>query len=284
MTDVRTLLQRSTRELTASGSPSPRLDAEVLLMRLLKIDRLELCMRPDKELTGEECTEYFRWIERRGRGEPVAYITGTKEFWSLVFEVDRNVLIPRPETECLIEEVLRSCGREAQQPRIIDIGTGSGAIGVALACELPSARLIATDVSPGALSVARRNAERHGVAGQIEFLEGDLFASAAGEFDVIVSNPPYIPEDVYPLLPEGIRAFEPPEALIAGPDGTDFHRRIIAEGAGRLKPGGGMFLEVGEGQRRLVEGLFQETGLYDRIRFRADYAGMDRVASARRKI
>ncbi|MBM4313229.1 MAG: hypothetical protein FJ122_04835 [Deltaproteobacteria bacterium] len=116
----------------------------------------------------------------------------------------------------------------------------------------------------------------------MEFMEGDLFASAAGEFDVIVSNPPYIPNGVYPALPEGIRAFEPREALVAGPDGADFHRRIIGEGTGRLKPGGHIFLEIGEGQKGLVEPLFQEKGLYDSIGFRADYGGMDRVATARR--
>jgi len=280
MTDIRTLLHRSTREITAGGSPSPRLDAEVLLMNILKTDRLQLCMHPEKELTEEECTGYSRWIERRRRGEPVAYITGGKEFWSLFFEVNRDVLIPRPETECLIEEVLKCYGREAGRQRIIDIGTGSGAIGVVLAKELPSARVTVTDISRGALTVARRNADRHGVAGQMEFLEGHLFASAVGEFDVIVSNPPYIPDDVYPLLPEGIRAFEPREALIAGPDGAAFHRKIIREGTDRLKPGGRIFLEIGEGQKGLVEALFQEEGLYDSIRFRADYGGMDRVAVA----
>jgi release factor glutamine methyltransferase len=282
MTDIRTLLHRSTRELAAGGSPSPRLDAEVLLMNFLKTDRLQLCMRPDKKLTEEECTGYSRWIERRRRGEPVAYITGEKEFWSLLFEVNRDVLIPRPETECLIEEVMKCCGREAGHLRIIDIGTGSGAIGVVLAKELPSARVAVTDISRGALTVACRNADRHGVAGQMEFLEGHLFASAVGEFDVIVSNPPYIPDDVYSLLPEGIRAFEPREALIAGPDGAAFHRKIIGEGTGRLNPGGLIFLEIGEGQKGLVEGLFREKGLYDSIRFRADYSGMDRVAVARK--
>jgi release factor glutamine methyltransferase len=282
MTDIRTLLQHTTRALASSGSPSPRLDAEVLLMNFLKTDRLQLCMRPERELTEDECTGYFQWIERRRRGEPVAYITGGKEFWSLLFEVNRDVLIPRPETECLIEEVLKCYDRESGDLRIIDIGTGSGAIGVVLSRELPSARVAATDISRGALEVARRNAGRHGVAGRMEFIEGDLFASAVGEFDIIVSNPPYIPDDVFPLLPEGIRAFEPRQALIAGPDGTALHRDIIREGTGRLKPGGRIFLEIGEGQKRPVETLFQENGLYDSIRFRVDYGGMDRVAVARK--
>jgi release factor glutamine methyltransferase len=282
MTDIRTLLHLSTRELAASGSPSPRLDAEVLLMYFLKIDRVQLYMHPERELTKDVCAGFFPWIERRRRGEPVAYITGQKEFWSLPFEVNRDVLIPRPETECLIEEVLRRCDRGADRLRIIDIGSGSGAIGVVLAKELRTARVTVTDISRGALASARRNADRHGVTGQMEFLEGHLFASAVGAFDIIVSNPPYIPDDVYPLLPEGIRAFEPREALVAGPDGAAFHRMIIREGEGRLLPGGWIFLEIGEGQRGLVEALFQERGLYDSIGFRADYGGLDRVAAARR--
>ncbi len=283
MTDIRAILHRTTRDLMAYGSPSPRLDAEVLLMHLLKTDRLQLCTRPEKILTEAEAAGYARWVERRCQGEPVAYIVGEKEFWSLRFEVNREVLIPRPETECLIEEVLGCPVPEVDDPRIIDVGTGSGAIAVALATELPAARIVATDIANGALKVARRNAVRNGVAERMEFFEGDLFASVTGHFDLIVSNPPYIPDGAYPLLPEGIRAFEPCQALIAGPDGTVFHRRIIREGANRLKAGGWIFLEIGEGQRGLVEALFAETGGYEEIRFRKDYGGIERVAVARRK-
>jgi release factor glutamine methyltransferase len=283
MTELRTLLRDTARDLLAHGSPSPRLDAEVLLMRFLKIDRLQLCLHPEKTLSGGEAAGFACWVERRRRGEPVAYITEEKEFWSLIFAVDPAVLIPRPETECLVEEVLACSGARSEAPRIIDIGTGSGAIAIVLARELPCGCVTATDLSPGALEVARRNAVRHGVAGRIEFLQGDLFAEASGAFDLIVSNPPYIPDDVYPLLPAGIREFEPREALLAGPDGTAVHRRIIREGARRLHPGGGIFLEIGEGQKALVDALFREGGFYDTIRFRADYGGMDRVAMARKK-
>jgi len=282
MTDIRTILLQTTRDLTACGSPSPRLDSEVLLMRLLKTDRLQLCMHPERNLTEGEAAGFARWVERRRRGEPVAYIVGEKEFWSLIFQVNRDVLIPRPETECLIEEVLERCGPEAGDLRIIDIGTGSGAIGIALAKEMPAARVVATDISPGALEVARQNAIIHGVADRIEFLHGDLFASASGSFDLIVSNPPYIPDEDYPRLPAGIREFEPRQALIAGPDGTAFHREIIRGGAHRLKAGGWIFLEIGEGQKELVETLFRQEGFTDTIRFRKDYAGMDRVAAARK--
>jgi release factor glutamine methyltransferase len=283
MIDIRTILRRTARDLTACGSPSPRLDAEVLLMHLLKTDRLQLLTHSEKVLTEVEVAGYDRWVERRCQGEPVAYIVGEKEFWSLLFEVNREVLIPRPETECLIEEVLGCPVSEADGLRIIDIGTGSGAIGVVLATEFPAAHVVATDNSGGALEVGRHNAVRHGVDGRMKFVEGDLFASETGNFDLIVSNPPYIPDDVYPLLPAGIREFEPRQALIAGPDGTTFHRRIIREGANRLKAGGWIFLEIGEGQQGLIETLFRQAGYYDTIRFRRDYGGIERVAMARRK-
>jgi release factor glutamine methyltransferase len=283
MTDIRTTLQRAARELAAGGSPSPRLDAEVLLMRFLRMNRLQLCMQPERELSQEEAAGFALWVERRNLGEPVAYIIGEKEFWSLRFEVGREVLIPRPETECLIEEVLRFYRPPGEGLRILDIGTGSGAIGVALARELPGARVAATDISPGALAVARRNAMAHGVAGRMEFFQGDLFAAVSGDWDITCSNPPYIREDQYDLLPEGIRNFEPRGALIAGADGVAFHRRIIREGAHRLKAGGRIFLEIGEGQRDRVEALFRDNGGYYDISFRKDYGGVDRVASARKR-
>jgi release factor glutamine methyltransferase len=283
MTDIRTILHRTTRELAAGGSPSPRLDAEVLLMRCLGMDRLQLCMQPERELSQEEIAGFTRWIERRSLSEPVAYILGEKEFWSLRFEVSREVLIPRPETECLIEEVLRFYRPPGEGLRIIDIGTGSGAIGVVLARELPAARVAVTDISPEALAVARRNALSHGVSGRMEFVQGDLFAALSGGFDIVCSNPPYIQKDQYDLLPEGIRNFEPREALMAGPDGVAFHRKIIWEGAHRLKAGGRVFLEIGEGQREAVEALFEENLGYDDISFRKDYGGINRVVSARKK-
>jgi release factor glutamine methyltransferase len=282
MTDIRTILQRTTCNLTAGGSLSPRLDAEVLLMRFLGMDRLQLCVQHQRELSEGEEAGLARWIERRSLGEPVAYILREKEFWSLRFEVGREVLIPRPETECLVEEVLRWGRPPGVGLRILDIGTGSGAIGIALARELPAARVVATDISPEALTVARRNAQNHGIAERMEFFQGDLFAAISGDFDVICSNPPYIPEDEYAVLPAGIRNFEPPRALIAGPDGLEFHRRIIREGLNRLKAGGRICLEIGEGQRDRVEALFRESG-YDDISFRRDYGGIDRVASAIKK-
>jgi release factor glutamine methyltransferase len=282
MTDIRTILHRTTCDLTESGSPSPRLDAEVLLMRFLEMDRLQLCLQPERELSEAEAAGFARWVERRSLGEPVAYIIGEKEFWSLPFAVGPGVLIPRPETECLIEEVLRLNPPPGQGLRMVDIGTGSGAIAVVLARELPAARVAATDISPEALAIAQRNARVHGVDGRMDFFQGDLLAAVPGDFDIICSNPPYIPEDEYAILPAGIRNFEPRSALIAGPEGLDFYRRIIAEGFPRLKAGGRIFLEIGEGQRAPV-GALLEAGGYGEISFRKDYGGIDRVASARKK-
>jgi len=282
MTDIRTALRRAARDLNGSGSPSPRLDAEVLLMRFLRMDRLQLSMQPERELSQEEAAGFARWVERRSLSEPVAYILGDKEFWSLRFEVGREVLIPRPETECLIEEVLRFYRPPGEGLRVLDIGTGSGAIGGVLARELPAARVVATDISPGAIAVARRNAMAHGVAGRMEFFQGDLFAAVSGDLDIICSNPPYIPEGVYGLLPAGIRNFEPRGALIAGPDGMAFHRKIIREGVHRLKTGGRIFLEIGEGQRDRVAALFRAEDGYRDIDCRKDYGGIDRVVLARK--
>lgn len=281
MKDITTILRETTRLFAASGSPSARLDAEVLLMRYLGIDRLELICHPRRELTADQEAGFDSWVRRRCQGEPVAYIVGEKEFWSLAFEVTRDVLIPRPETECLIEEVLKLPLPEA--PRIAEVGTGSGAIAVALAREIPRARITATDISEAAIEVARRNAVRHGVADRIEFVRGDLFAGASGPFSLVVSNPPYIPETVFRDLPAGIREFEPSSAFLAGPDGLLFFRRLIGEGAERLSACGWLVMEFGEGQRAPLEDLFRQNGQYDTIRFRVDYGGADRVVCARRQ-
>lgn len=282
MTDIQTILKRATQDLAASGSPSPRLDAEVLLMHALQVDRLQLLLHPERELAEAERTAFAAAVARRRRGEPVAYIRGEKEFWSLAFEVSPAVLIPRPDTECLVEAVLARCGDPAGAPRVIDIGTGSGAIAVALARELPAAAIVATDISREALAVARRNAARHGVAGRIAFRCGHLFAAAAGSFDIIVSNPPYIPAGLHPQLPPGVRDFEPRGALVAGGDGLACLREVIGEGVARLRPGGWLCLEIGAEQGEAVAALLREAGGYGEIGIGQDYGGLDRVATARR--
>jgi release factor glutamine methyltransferase len=280
--DIRTILADATLELADSGSDSPKLDADVLLMHLLKIERSRLLSHPELKITEKQKNDFTRLIERRKSGEPVSYIVGSKEFWSLDFKVTKEVLIPRPETECLIEEVLRFYVPSSDGLRICDIGTGSGVIAVVLAKELPSVRVVATDNSAGALAVAAENALRHGVAGRIDFVRTDILAGVSGAFDVLCSNPPYVSADEYPLLLEGIRRFEPGEALLAGEKGLAMHRKIIAKGARRLKAGGRIFIEIGAGQKDAVISFLMEEGGYCDIYCRKDYGGTDRVLSARR--
>jgi release factor glutamine methyltransferase len=282
--EIREVLNQATVDFTRSGLASPRLDAEVLLAHCLGMDRYGLYREPERDVDDEAIRGFRALVARRRQGEPVAYLTNSREFWSLPFAVNGDVLVPRPETEILVEEVIRACRDEGREkPLILEIGTGSGAISVALARELPGARITATDISPGALRVAAGNAAANGVADRIDFVQGDLLASLRGVFDVIVSNPPYIAAEEYARLPADVKVFEPPGALLAGPEGTEFHQRIIQEGWRYLIPGGELYMEIGYGQQGRVEGLLKEMNRYEKIRFRRDYAGIERVAAARRK-
>ena len=276
-------LTKAIHVLKSSGCATPGLDAEVLLSACLKMDRTRFHIDREQSLTENNYQEFRRCIERRKHGEPVAYIVGKKEFWSLPFEVNKHVLIPRPETEILVEEVLKVCsGLKTGNLRILEIGTGSGAISVSLAHELKNAHIIATDISLDAIKVASRNAQINDVANQISFLQGNLFEPVPGKFDIIVSNPPYISNDEYDRLPSGVRDFEPELALLSGVDGTAFHKELIKAGGIHLKPGGWSFMEIGAGQKEMVEYMLNESNLYDNIAFRDDYAGIERVAIARR--
>jgi release factor glutamine methyltransferase len=276
-------LNEAVHVLKSCRCASPGLDAEVLLSACLKKDRTRFHIDREQSLTENELQEFRRCIERRRSGEPVAYIVGKKEFWSLPFEVNKHVLVPRPETEILVEEVLTVCsGMKTGNLRILEIGTGCGAISVSLAHELKNAQIIATDISQEAIKVASRNAQINDVANQISFLWGNLFEPVSGKFDIIVSNPPYISKEEYDRLPTGVRDFEPESALLAGADGTAFHREIIKAGGIHLKPGGWSFMEIGAGQKEMVEYMLNESNLYDNIAFRDDYAGIERVAIARR--
>lgn len=283
-TTIGNCVNRAARDFDEQGLASPRLDAEVLLAHILRADRSYLYRHPEEPMNREAVSAFQSLTARRLRGEPVAYLLGRKEFWSLVFEVNEQVLIPRPDTECLVEEVLKvSTAVVSFGFRILDLGTGSGAIGVALAWELPHTHVVATDISPGAVDVSRRNAKRHGVEQRMTFLAGHLFTPLSGKFDIIVSNPPYICTTAYQALPVGVRGYEPASALLAGSGGTFFHEQIIAGCAEYLNEGGWLFLEIGSEQRQRVEALLAASDLFEKIRFRRDYAGLDRVAAAKRK-
>lgn len=259
-------------------SPHARRDAELLLMRVLGHDRAWLLTHPDASLNLEQSQQFESWIERRARHEPVQYILGEQEFYGLSFRVTPDVLIPRPETERLVEAVLQRVPAE-RRLRICDVGTGSGAIAVVLAHALPQAELTALDHSCAALAVAEENAERHGVTGRIRFVESDLLAAVRGErFDVAVSNPPYV-ADSETLEPQ-VRDYEPHGALFAGATGLEVYRRLIPEAREALDTGGWLIMEIGHGQREGLAGLLAD---WDAVDFLPDLQGIPRVATARRR-
>jgi release factor glutamine methyltransferase len=268
--------------LKEKGSESPRLDTEVLLAHALGCRRIELYTRYE-EAAPEEARRRFRdLVRQRVEGCPVAYLVGRKEFFSLDFEVGRDVLIPRPDTECVVNECLR-LARGLPEPTVLDVGTGSGAIAVAVARQHKAARLTATDLSPAALAVAERNAARNGVAERIRFLLGDLFAPLPpGEpFDFILSNPPYIAHEEMESLPFGVRHYEPHLALDGGPGGFAVLDRLVDQARRSLKPGGFLILEIGSPQEEHARqriGAYPEYQLGKTVR---DGSGHPRVLVAR---
>ncbi len=277
------LLRWTTQHFETKGIETPRLDAELLLAFALGCDRLRLYLEFEKPVTPEERGAFRALVRRRGEERvPVAYLTGTREFWSLPLAVTPDVLIPRPDTETLLDAVLaRGPGREAAFSAL-DLGTGSGAIVLALAMERPRAELTATDLSTAALAVARKNAEALGLAERVRFLPGDGFAPVAGErFDVIVSNPPYVAEALASGLAPELR-HEPALALFAPGDGTALLRRISAEAAAHLRPGGLLALELAPAQAGDVTQCLAAAGFAEIAEHR-DLAGRVRAVSALRR-
>jgi release factor glutamine methyltransferase len=273
---VREALLSATAKLHSLATA--RRDAELLLMRVVGRDRAWMMTHADAELTTEQISRFEKWVARRARQEPVQYIVGETEFYGLTLRVTSAVLIPRPETEHLVEAVLARVGRGAAV-RICDVGTGSGAIAVALAHALPLARVMAVDLSAAALDVARENAERHGVAERVRLVESDLLHAVRGErFDVVVSNPPYVAEGE--VLEAQVREYEPREALFAGPTGMEIYPRLIPEAWEVLAPGGWLLMEIGHGQREALAELLMG---WDGVEFVADLQGIPRVAIAQRR-
>lgn len=271
------LLQSTADFLTGRGIEGGRRDADLLLGQVLQLDRVGLYLNFERPLIAAELDAYRELIRRRVAREPLQYILGETEFWSLALTVSPAVLVPRADTEVLVEEALT---RLPDTGRILDIGTGSGAIVIALAHERPEASCVAIDIDPAALAVARANAARHALDGRIVFDTGDLFQLAAGTFDLIVSNPPYIPAaDLTGLMPE-VRDYEPRRALDGGADGLDAYRALTRQAPERLSAGGWLLVEVGIDQADAVRELFTSAGFSD-IFVRADYGGIDRVVGGR---
>jgi release factor glutamine methyltransferase len=283
---IASALAETEAELATLGVGNPRLEAEVLLAYALGIDRSRLFARLRDALTREELTVVHGLLQRRARHEPLQYITGIQEFWSLAFKVDARVLIPRPETEVVVETALRLLSHSALRTphsTILDVGTGSGCIAIALARELSQVEVWATDISAEALAVASENARRQGVAERIHFLQGDLFLPVADRrtgFDLIVSNPPYVACSDFATLQPEVCDWEPRVALDGGPDGLDFYRRLLTEGPAYLRAGGWLVMEIGHGQGAAIIRLAQEQGDLTAPTCITDYAGKERVTVA----
>lgn len=266
--------------------PDSYVDAEYLLAYVLGCRRKDLLVHPEKGLSNEEMDRFRDLIERRGRREPVQYITGEVEFRGLLFRVNGDVLIPRPETEILVEGAVNSLKeRDINGATVLDLCAGSGCIAVSIAKELPYSSVYAVDISAGAIEIARENAKRHGVEDRIIFLVGDLFEPVEpldleGKIALIVSNPPYVSKKEMEGLQPEIKEYEPLHALYGGEDGLDFYKRIIHESPFYLSPGGLIIMEIGYGQADSVKGLLEKGGVFTHIEVKKDLAGLDRVIKA----
>jgi release factor glutamine methyltransferase len=278
MTAVAALLAQAARELDGM-SDSPRLDAEALLAHVTGKNRAHFRAWPEKEFGAAEEAEFRLLMEKRLAGQPIAYLVGEREFWSRPFKVTPDALIPRPETELLVELALQRIAAD-RPARIADLGAGSGAVAVTLALELPHSEVVALDISPAALAVARDNARRLGAA-NARFLQSDWFAALPPfeRFDIIVSNPPYIAEGDSHLEQGDVR-FEPRLALIAGIDGLDAIRRIVREAPSRLHPGGWLLFEHGHDQAERARGSLREAG-FGEVESCKDLQGIERVSGGR---
>ena len=281
------LLTWTTDYLKQHGSQSPRLDAEVLLAHARGCKRIELYTAFDQPADDATRTAFRELVSRRAKGEPVAYLVAKREFFSLSFRVTRDVLIPRPETESLVVRLIdlaKEFGITRPNLRIADVGTGSGIIAICAAKHLPQARVVAIDSSDAALTVARQNVADHGVANRTEFVQSDLFDAVGQDrrFQIIASNPPYVRESELARLPADVRDFEPRQALVAGPRGTEVIERLIAQAAERLERGGWLLMEISPMIEAAARDLVTNHGAYELGPTFKDHAGQPRVLQAKR--
>ncbi len=283
MTTIKDVLAQGTQQLAEADLQSARLDAQVLLAHVLGVERSTFYAYPEREVPSNQVAQFFQLIERRRQGEPVAYLVGHKEFYGLDFVVDPRVLIPRPETELLVEAALTQIQRKitaTSLPVVADIGTGSGAIPITLAVEVPRLPyLYACDISPDALAVARLNCQRHHVENRVRLLQGDLLAPLPEPVDILTANLPYVgTEEMHALAPD-VHAYEPHLALFSGPHGLALLERFCREAkqSGLLKPGAVLLLEIGYQQREPLTRLLLELWPQSTVTCMKDYAGWDRL-------
>ena len=274
---LNSLRESAVAQLTEAGVDAPGLTAEVLLAHALDIDRARLLARLDTQPVADQLSSFQTVLQRVAGGEPLAYVVGHREFYDLDLLTDRRALIPRPETECLVERAIQLLANQSA-PLIADIGTGCGTIAVTLAKHLPQARVIATDLSPDAIELARSNARRHQVEDRIEFRAGDVLEPIHETLDLLAANLPYINDRDWPFLAQTIRGHEPRAAFLGGPDGLDLIRRLLHAAPRCVRPGSLILLEISAYQGDDIKALAQRVFPTARISIEPDYAGLDRLA------
>jgi release factor glutamine methyltransferase len=282
---IQKLLNWVTEYFTGKGVDSPRLSAEWLLCYALGLKRIELYTQFNKVVGQEQLLQLHELVKRAGTHEPIAYLTGKKEFYSLEFEITKDCLIPRPETELLVEHAIEFLRTRNGEQFICDLCTGSGCVAIAIARNFANCRIVATDISDAALAIAEKNVAKHGLMNRIKLLQGDLFEPViAGlgpaKFDLIVCNPPYVSEPDYEKLAPNVKNFEPKSALTAGKDGLDIIKKIIADTNQHLKPTGTLMLEIGNEQGNAVRNLLETAGYFGTVKIEKDYFDLDRAAIA----
>jgi release factor glutamine methyltransferase len=278
------ILNKAVEKLRSEGVDRPRTNAELLLEAVLNSKKIDLYLNRDLILTPQQVEKFNQFIQERISGKPLQYIIGTTEFFGLEFKVNENVLIPRPETETFVEVIIGHL-KNTLHPKIIDLGTGSGAIAISLAKTLKGSFVFATDISADALTVARENAKRHGVDSQIDFLRGDLFEPLKNNnlektIDCVVSNPPYVSKNEFDNLPKEVKDYEPIVALRTDEEGTPFHKKIIEGSLDFLKKDGILALEVGLGQADKVADLIRSLKEFKKIQIKKDLGGIERIVVA----
>ncbi|MBI4744232.1 MAG: peptide chain release factor N(5)-glutamine methyltransferase [Actinobacteria bacterium] len=281
---IKDILKMTDEYLNKKGISNSRLEAEVLLGNVTGMSRVELYVNFDRPVADEEKSAYRKAISKRVNGEPLQHIVGLQPFRHINLKVKPEVFIPRPETELVVERILEISRQLSGRLKIIDIGTGSGAIALSLAYEILDSYIYAVDISETALDLARENALNLGLLGKVFFIKSDLFENidkeVVSQVDIIVANPPYIPTNLIENLQIEVKDFEPKEALDGGKDGLGFYRRIIRDSSEYLKSGGFLVFEIGDGQSERIIKLLKDNNCFEKIQLSKDYAGKERIISA----